>query len=156
LALICGNHPSTRRTAVGVGANLCAPSRNISHSSGEAARSVSRYRYNVARLTPSYLAMSLPVCPSAFIRFALARRRRCRGGNQRPGPNRSRQRGGRSGRQDGRVVAIDADTVRHVGCRPRRWFCRSGSAGWWSWTISRTALAGRAHSNCATFVTPTP
>jgi hypothetical protein len=31
-----------------------------------------RYRYNAARLTPRYLAMSLPVCPSAFIRFAVA------------------------------------------------------------------------------------
>jgi hypothetical protein len=31
-----------------------------------------RYLYSVARLTPRYLAMSLPVCPSAFIRFAVA------------------------------------------------------------------------------------
>ena len=31
-----------------------------------------RYRYNVARLTPRYLAMSLAVWPSAFIRFAVA------------------------------------------------------------------------------------
>ena len=34
---------------------------------------VARYRYRVARLTPRYLAMSLPVCPSAFIRFAVGR-----------------------------------------------------------------------------------
>jgi hypothetical protein len=31
-----------------------------------------RYRYRVARLTPRYFAMSLPVCPSAFIRVAVA------------------------------------------------------------------------------------
>ena len=29
---------------------------------------VRQYRYNIAGLTPRYLAMSLPVCPSAFIR----------------------------------------------------------------------------------------
>ena len=33
---------------------------------------VRQYRYNIAGLTPRYLAMSLPVCPSAFIRFAVA------------------------------------------------------------------------------------
>ena len=32
----------------------------------------SKYRYNVARLTPRYLAMSLMLWPSAFIRFAVA------------------------------------------------------------------------------------
>ncbi len=31
-----------------------------------------RYRYKVARLTPRYLAMSVPVWPSAFIRTAAA------------------------------------------------------------------------------------
>ena len=35
-----------------------------------AALSSARYRYKVARLTPRNLAMSLPVCPSAFFRFA--------------------------------------------------------------------------------------
>src|SRR5258705_7920050 len=39
---------------------------------GQAAPSSVRYLYNVARLTPRYLAMSLPVCPSAIIRFAVA------------------------------------------------------------------------------------
>ena len=38
----------------------------------QAAPSSLRYRYEVARLTPRYLAMSLPVCPSAFIRLAVA------------------------------------------------------------------------------------
>jgi hypothetical protein len=33
--------------------------------------SSARYRYSVARLTPRYLAMSLPVWPSGFIRFAV-------------------------------------------------------------------------------------
>jgi hypothetical protein len=33
-----------------------------------------RYRYEVARLTPGYLAMSLPMCPSAFIRFVVVMR----------------------------------------------------------------------------------
>jgi hypothetical protein len=37
----------------------------------QAAVSSVRYRYRVARLTPTYFAMSLPVCPSAFIRFAV-------------------------------------------------------------------------------------
>jgi hypothetical protein len=31
-----------------------------------------RYRYKVARLTPRYLAMSLMVCPSSFMRLAVA------------------------------------------------------------------------------------
>ena len=31
-----------------------------------------RNRYRVARLTPRYLAMSLPMSPLAFIRFAVA------------------------------------------------------------------------------------
>ena len=43
-----------------------APQPSYSASFGE------RYRYKVARLTPRYLAMSLPVCPSAFIRLAVA------------------------------------------------------------------------------------
>jgi hypothetical protein len=34
--------------------------------------SSARYRYSVARLTPRYLAISLPVWPSAFIRLAVA------------------------------------------------------------------------------------
>ena len=32
----------------------------------------SKYRYNVARLTPRYLAMPLTLWPSDFIRFAVA------------------------------------------------------------------------------------
>jgi Type ISP C-terminal specificity domain len=41
------------------------------HRQAAAASSVS-YRYNVARLTPRYFAMSLPVWPSASIRLAAA------------------------------------------------------------------------------------
>src|SRR5262249_8689123 len=33
--------------------------------------STARYRYKVARLTPRYLAIALPVWPSVFIRFAV-------------------------------------------------------------------------------------
>lgn len=41
-------------------------------ASRQAAVSSVRYRYSVALLTPRYLAMSLPVWPSAFIRLAVA------------------------------------------------------------------------------------
>ena len=39
--------------------------------------------------------------------------------------------------------------------RPRRWFCRSGSAGWWSRTISPDGVSWSC-SNCATIFTRTP
>lgn len=48
-------------------------------------------RYNAARLTPRYLAMSLSVCPSAFIRTAVAMRSvslTLRGGTTDPHPSR--------------------------------------------------------------------
>jgi pimeloyl-ACP methyl ester carboxylesterase len=48
----------------------------------------------------------------------------------------------------------DAKVERPDG-RPRRWFCRSGSAGWWSWTISPYGVSWSC-SNCVTIFTRTP
>jgi amino acid transporter len=36
--------------------------------------------------------------------------------------------------------------------RPRRWFCRPGSPGWWSWTISPDGVSWPC-SNCVTIFT---
>ena len=53
-------------------ARILAAARPPRHRPDQAAFSSARYRYSVARLTPRYLAMSLAVWPSAFIRFAVA------------------------------------------------------------------------------------
>ena len=48
----------------------------------------------------------------------------------------------------------DAVARRSTRRRPRRWFCRSGSAGWWSWSISPDGVSWSC-SNCVTIFTHT-
>src|SRR5262245_55659003 len=66
--------PSFRSSMVSdVSSNLTAPWHGASSDdTGQAAGAAPRYRHRVAGLTPKNLAMSLPVCPSTFIRFAVA------------------------------------------------------------------------------------